>query len=379
MSCLFFNNIYAHTDSLDESSIKAIGAILIDAKSGRVLWGKNIHKQLAMASTTKIMTAIVALENSSLEDVVTVTKDVVSVPKVKMNLVPNEKLKLSNLLYALMLESANDAAVAIADHISGNVDSFCSLMTKRAKEIGALDTVFKTPNGLDKPEHHSTAYDMAIIARYALNNPQFIKIINTPCISFSSNKKSYYLNNKNRLLREYDGANGVKTGFTGKAGHCFVGSAKRNDEQFISVVLGSGWGSEGKENKWSDTKKILNYGFDNFEYKTIFSKGDIATNIEVKHARQNNIDLAYESDFVIPVKTNDREEVNIKLIYPDNLEAPIIKHDIYGKAQILINGKAYSEINLVAYDSIDRHDFISSLKKTIDHWLKITTKTMLTP
>jgi D-alanyl-D-alanine carboxypeptidase (penicillin-binding protein 5/6) len=303
MFFLLSNNIFASESeiNLDKNKIGALGAILIDAKTGRVLWEKDSDKKLAMASTTKIMTAIIALENSKPDDIVTVSKSVLTVPKVKMNLEPNEKIKMKDLLYALMLESANDAAVTIAEHISGSVQNFCKLMTQKAKSIGAFNTLFETPNGLDKGDHHSTAHDMALIARYALNNKKFVEIINTPSICFATDKKSYSFINKNRLLHEFKGANGIKTGFTGKAGHCFVGAAKRNDMQLISVVLGSGWGARGKEGKWSDTKKILNYGFDNYKYENLIDKNSVAENLKVCHANknENSVNLVYEKDLIL--------------------------------------------------------------------------------
>ena len=253
----------------EEIKVSAHGAILMDFETGRVLWEKNSKAPLAMASTTKIMTAIVALENGNLDDKVTVSKKAALAPEVKMHLSAGEEITLRDLLYALMLQSYNDSAVAIAEHISGDVASFCNQMTEKAKSLGAKDTVFETPNGLDAGDHHSTAYDLALITSYALKNEKFNEIINTSSYTAKSNLRSYDLYNKNRLLNEFQGANGVKTGFTGKAGHCFVGSAKRGDMQLISVVLASGWGTQGKEQKWIDTKRILSYGFEKYHYENI--------------------------------------------------------------------------------------------------------------
>ncbi len=253
--CLIFftSPVYA-AEEIETPNVEAHGACLMDAKSGRVLWGKNEKAPLAMASTTKIMTAILALESGKKEETVTVSERAAFAPKVKMGLSPGEKLRLYDLMQALMLESSNDAAVAIAEHIGGSVENFCAQMTAKAKIIGARDTVFETPNGLDAGEHHSTAYDMALITRYALGVPGFLDLTNTPEASFKSDGRKYSVTNKNRLLHEYTGANGVKTGYTGRAGHCFVGAARRGDMQLISVVLGSGWGDKGRSQKWIDTK-----------------------------------------------------------------------------------------------------------------------------
>ena len=376
-SCL---NIFVYADSdadtskleLNKKDINALGAILIDFYSGRILWEKDAHKKLAMASTTKIMTAILALENKNLdlEDQVIISKSVLAVPKVKLNLSPGEKIKLKYLLLALMLESSNDAAVAIAEHISGDVNKFCELMTQKAKEIGANNTNFQTPNGLDKENHFSTAYDMAIITRYAFKNPEFIKLINTPNASFSSDKKTYVLNNKNRLLREFDGANGVKTGFTGKAGHCFVGAAKKNNMQLISVVLGSGWGPKGKEAKWSDTKKILNYGFENYSYKKIINKNLIAGQVKINHSRTKNLNLIYDKDLILPVNLSEQRNLEIKINVPEILEAPIKKNQVLGSAKIFINNKYITQTKILAANNISRHDLKTSLKKIFSIWAR---------
>ncbi len=171
---------YAKDDEIAPPKVDAHGAVLMDADTGRVLWGKNENSPLAMASTTKIMTAILALESGRREETVTVSSKAAYAPKVKMFLSPGEKIKLYDLMQALMLESSNDAAVAIAEHLGGTVEGFCARMTEKAKSIGAKDTVFITPNGLDSGNHHSTAYDMALITRYALNVPGFVELTNTP-------------------------------------------------------------------------------------------------------------------------------------------------------------------------------------------------------
>ena len=363
-------NILAE-ENLEKKNINALGAVLIDFKTGRVLWEKNAHEKLAMASTTKIMTGILALEKKDLdlEKEILVSESVLGVPKVKLNLTPGEKIKLKYLLFALMLESANDAAVVIAEEISGSVDKFCNLMTEKAKEIGAFDTSFKTPNGLDRDGHFSTAYDMAMIARYAMKNDKFVELINTSSVNFSSDKKNYVINNKNRLLKEFDGANGIKTGFTGKAGHCFVGAAKKNDMQLISVVLGSGWGAKGKEAKWSDTKKILNYGFENYFYKKIICKDCFAKKIKINRAREKNLSLIYEKDVIVPMKQTEEKNLCIKIVAPKTLVAPIEKNKIYGRARVFIGSECIAEINLLADKNIKRHDLKSVMQKIFYEWI----------
>ncbi|MBR6543716.1 MAG: D-alanyl-D-alanine carboxypeptidase, partial [Anaerotignum sp.] len=246
----------------DEPKIVAQGAALIDGRTGRLLWGKDADQTMSMASTTKIMTAILVLENTDLDEIVTVSRNAARQPEVHMHLKEGERWKVGDLLSAMMLRSYNDAAVALAEHVSGSVELFCKTMTEKAKEIGAKSTVFGSPNGLDShltdAEHHSTAYDMSLITSYVLQNETFREIIarEETEIADLSGKYTCHVTNADRFLREYDGALGVKTGYTNKAGHCFVGAAERDDVLFISAVLGSGWGNSGKEQKWKDTKAL---------------------------------------------------------------------------------------------------------------------------
>ena len=353
---------------LKESSVEAKGAVLMDYETGRVLWEKNGDNPLAMASTTKIMTAITAIEEGNLSDTVTASAKAASAPPTKMKLSKGEKVTLKNLLYALMLQSSNDAAVAIAEHIGGSVENFCGKMTEKAKELGAKDTVFVTPNGLDSGNHHSTAYDMALIARYALRNETFREIINTRSVSFKSDKKSYSITNKNRLLSEFEGANGVKTGFTGKAGHCFVGSAKREDLHLISTVLASGWGNKGKEQKWIDTKKILNYGFKNYEYQTPFNKNQEIGEIPVKKSDDTTLPLLLKDGLKVCVKKDGTEKINIIKKTPSEITAPIKQGEKLGTAEIYINSSLIAKIDIIAGKNIEKKTFYDYFKDIVKFW-----------
>lgn len=365
------NNIVFANDKENSINVDAQSAILMDYKTGRVLYSKNADDPLAMASTTKIMTAIIAIENGNLEDTVKVSKNATKAPPVKMNLKENEEIKLKDLLYALMLQSSNDAAVAIAEHISGSVEIFCDNMTKKAKELGAKDTVFRTPNGLDSLDHHSTAYDMAVITRYALNNKQFMDIINTKQVSFKTNMSNYDIINKNRLLSEYEGANGVKTGYTGKAGHCFVGSATQNDMTLISVVLASGWGEKGKKQKWVDTKNILNYGFNNFSYESILSQNDCLDTISVIKGEKDNMPLYYEKDIILPLSKDEKEKISIKLDYIKSLQAPVKKDEKVGVANIYINDNLITQTNILTKEDINKKTFSSYINNIFKNWINI--------
>lgn len=375
---LFTQIVYAAPQNNEsaEPSVKAQGAVLMELETGRVLWGKNEDAPMPMASTTKIMTAILAIESGKLEQTVIASQAAASAPKVRMNLQKGEEHRLGDLLYPLMLQSSNDAAVAIAEHVGGSVEGFCQMMNQKAAELGCTDTVFETPNGLDKGDHHSTARDMALITRYALNNEEFVKIINTTQILIptkeGSDEKSYYIANTNRLLNEYEGALGVKSGFTGKAGQCFVGAAKKGDMTLISVVLASGWGTAGKEQKWRDTKALLNYGFENFERISVIQKGQQLQELPINHSRKQSIGLVFGEDISVIVSNKEKENLKIEFSLPQSLEAPVQMGQRVGSAKIFVNeDEVLGSCTILAGEEASRHDFQTSLKKIINSWLNI--------
>ncbi len=369
----FTNTFFAEVKDEKQLKVEAQAGILMDFESGRVLWEKNADKPLAMASTTKIMTAIITLENGNLKDKVTVSALAASANPVKMHLQKGEQISLESLLYALMLQSSNDAAVAIAEHVGGSVENFCKMMTDKAIKLGAKDTVFETPNGLDAGNHHSTAYDLAVITRYALKNEQFNKIINTRNITVSSDKTTYGIYNKNRLLDEFEGANGVKTGFTGKAGHCFVGSAKRNGMQLISVVLASGWGQKGKEQKWIDTKNVLRYGFDNYEYEVLLEEGEPAGNVAIIRSKTDSIGVCYYTGFVLPLSAEEKETFVIETELPTELKAPVDLGEKVGVAKLYINGELCKEVDLVSASEASRFDLKTCMESVLNYFMQMGT------
>ena len=354
-----------------EPDVAAQGAILMDAASGRVLWEKDAHKPMAMASTTKIMTAILAIEHGNLEDIVTISRRAEIAPRVKMYLKQGEEISMSGLVHALMLQSSNDAAVAIAEHISGSVEEFCTLMTAKAREIGAHNTIFETPNGLDGEKHQSTAYDMAMIARYALGNAMFLEIINRPSRDVTSSRTTYNIVNKNRLLNEFDGANGVKTGYTGKAGHCFVGAALREDMQLISVVFASGWGDRGREQKWVDTKRILNYGFGYFANELIVAEGDNAGAMVVTRSKTPEIDVYYGDSVIFPISNGDEGNIALVPFFPETIAAPVGKNQVVGEGRIYIDGNHFAAIPILTKEGAVRHDLKTSLEKALREFLRM--------
>ena len=353
-----------------EPEVKALGAVLMEAESGRVLWEKNAEAPLPNASTTKIMTCLIALESGMLDDTVTVSPNAASKPETRMGLSAGEKIKLRDLLYPMMLESANDAAVAVAEHIAGSEEEFCDMMDERALEIGAMDTDFETANGLDRDGHHSTAMEMARITAYALENEDFREIISAPSATVKSDRRTYTVANKDRLLKEYEGAIGVKTGFTGLAGQCFVGAAKREGMTLISVVLGSGWGSSGKERKWIDTKNLLNYGFENFELYTLAEAGDFASEVSVKGAYEDNVETEISKKVVIPLTVEERMGIKTKINVPMEINAPIEKGQTVGELSFLsADGEILAKTDIIAAGEAAEKDFKSTALLLIKHWI----------
>jgi len=240
--------------------VQARAAVLMDAETGQVLYAKNAHKPLPPASLTKIMTAIVVLERCDLDAVVKASKRAVNTQASSMHLRVGEQVKVRDLLYALMLRSANDAAVALAEHTAGSVEAFAELMNEKAKSLGATRTRFVNPHGLHDPRHLSTAYDLALITRYAMQNETFRTIVKTPyyIVERSMNQDDLWMVNKAKFLQEYPDAEGVKTGYTNPAGYCFAGSAYRDGRRLITVVLNS-------PQRVVDTIALMEHGFNDWE------------------------------------------------------------------------------------------------------------------
>ena len=257
-------------NTMAELSLYAGASVAIDADDGHILYGENEFQQMAMASTTKILTAIIALENTDGNEIVTISKNAAGSPKVKLGVKEGEQYYLKDLLLSMMLGSHNDSSVAIAEHIAGSTEEFSKLMNQKAMEIGATDSFFVTPNGLDAENHYSTAYDMALIGSYAIQNEDFVELVNTSSHSFSEiNGKSYHsVSNINSYLTIDDTAIGIKTGFTGKAGYCFVGANRYEDKIVVSCVLACGW-PPNKTYKWSDMKTLMNAVRENYSNKAV--------------------------------------------------------------------------------------------------------------
>lgn len=350
--------------------VKAKGAALIEQDSGRILYEQNAHEPLAMASTTKIMTCILALEKGKLDDIVVTSKRAAGAPPVKLKLKVGEQQRLGDLLYAMMLQSDNDVAVAVAEHIGGTVENFCNMMTEKAREIGAKDTVFRTPNGLDLENHHSTAYDMALIGAYALKNPAFEKIVTTQLISIptvpTEKSERHDLQCKNRFIYSYDGANGIKTGFTNKAGHCFVGGAKKNDMQLVASALGSGWGKNGKTQKYTDVINMINYGFKNYEKVKIVEPNPNALTIPVEKSIVDEVTVSCNDSVTLPLNETEKENIYVKKVVPTEVTAPIKEGEQLGTLEVVCEGVTLAKVPLTAKEAVKKATILDYVKQ----WFK---------
>lgn len=376
LCCMLATPIYAGEPNITEPNIAAQGAALVDGISGRLLWGKNAEKPMEMASTTKIMTAVLVLEKNDLYDVVTISKNAARQPDVQMNLKEGEQWYVRDLLRAMMLQSYNDAAVALAEHTGGSVETFCMEMTAKAKQLGAKNTVFGSPNGLDshltQEQHHSTPYDMALITGYALQNPQFREIVQLPAYTFCdvSGKRTHTAVNTDRFLQMYAGALGVKTGYTNKAGHCFVGAAERDDVCLVSVVLGCGWGSTGKEAKWTDTKKLMDYGFAAYDIQTIATAGSVIGTASVSRSPRNYVEGVLSEDCKGVFSTEEAQRLTLVPEFTRGLQAPVQKGEKIGTAALCLDGTTLYTIDLVAADTIPTYTLQEQYQRLLAVWVK---------
>lgn len=374
----------------------AQSAVLMDADSGRVLYGKNENQIMPMASTTKIMTCIVALENANMEDFVKVSSYAAGMPKVKLTMQEGEYYRLGDLLYSLMLESHNDSAVAIAEHVGGSVEGFARMMNQKARDIGCYDTYFVTPNGLDATVgdsgkfHSTTAAELAKIMSYCIGisekKDEFLEITRTPAYGFSNyirqedgemspGRRWFSCNNHNAFLSMMDGALSGKTGFTNKAGYCYVGALKRDGKTFVVALLACGWPNN-KHYKWSDTKTLMNYGLENYEYHTMdevpIDEGRLAP-ILVENGQTEKIGgQAYVDIGVLPGGGESKgllmrkdEQIEVSYSMKECLTAPVEEGTMIGKVQYTVEGEVYRTEILVTKASVEEIDLRWCVEKVL--------------
>lgn len=369
------------TDSL---SLHALSAVLLDGKTGRILYGKEETKARPMASTTKIMTCILALEQGNLEDFAEVSAYAASMPDVQLNIRAGEKYRLEDLLYSLMLESHNDSAVAVAEHIGGSTAQFAKLMNQKARDIGCKNTCFVTPNGLDgidkesKTAHSATAEDLARIMRYCVSQSpkreEFLNITRTPSrtIADADRQRSFYLSNHNALLTMLPEVRSGKTGFTSGAGYCYVAALEKDGKEFTAALLGCGWPPH-KTYKWEDMRKLSNYAFEQFSWYEIFEKEKCLPDAEITGGKTKKVPLTLglkEEEQTLTVLLKEGEAPDIRYEYPSVLSAPVAEGEMVGKVSYLLDGVTIAEYPIYAGADAERIDYLWCLNKCFGVFMK---------
>ncbi len=347
----------------DEISLDSRIALIYDRASGRILYEKNGNKQTPMASTTKIMTAIVVLENANLKDVVTINSKAAGAGGSRLGLKKNDKITVNDLLYGLMLRSGNDAAIALAIHVGGSVEGFAEMMNNKAKELGLVNSHFVVPHGLDNDGHYTTAYELAKIADYALNIDKFKEIVSTRNTTIYINGYAKAINNTNQLLGSVSGVYGVKTGFTNGAGRCLVTACKRDDLDVITVIIGANTTKQ----RTSDTIKLIQYAYNNFEIVNIkeiinnkfeqwreINEGRIYVNKGIKNQLELYLEEMEFETMAVEKENVDKIDIEVNSIF--YLEAPVAKHQIIGNLQVIVNNEKIDILNIYAIEEIRKKE-----------------------
>lgn len=322
-------------------------AILIDENSGRVLYQKSADLRMSPASLTKIMTALLVIEDGDLDKRVRVSERAAETGESSIWLEAGEVLTRRELLYALMLSSANDAAVALAESVAGDEEDFVAMMNRRARELGLKNTHFSNPHGLEAAGHYTTARDLAFLTRYAMTNPVFSEIVATKAavIPWEGHPWKRQLFNKNRLLFRYEGAIGVKTGYTKRAGNCLVGAARRGNLSLIVVVLNS-------PQVYEDAEKLLDYGFLHFQGYPLKVKKDLLQ-VDVCGGSSRRVALRPENDIVVAVALSEKKRLSYSIFLPKAVRAPVKRGEVIGSLRILLKGEEVGRINLLASSDVE--------------------------
>ena len=374
----------------EPEELYAKSAVLLDGESGRVLFEKNGQEERAMASTTKIMTCILALESGKLDEIAEVSANAASQPEVRLGVREGQQFYIRDLLYSLMLESHNDSAVMIAETIGGTVEGFADMMNAKAKELGCIHTYFITPNGLDDENsegyHHTTAEDLARIMKYCIvdstKKSLFLEVTQTSEYQFTdvSGENSYSCTNHNAFLKMMKGAISGKTGFTSEAGYCYVGALESQGRTFVVALLACGWPNN-KGYKWSDTKKLMTYGMEYFHYQDLYQKLDLPM-IEVmngipyrnKLQGKSYVKVVHQLPQELKERGNpkkikircllrDDERIRIEYSLRKKMEAPVEKGIEVGEVRILLGKKELCTYPIVTGERIEKRDFLWCIKQ----------------
>lgn len=365
---MFFSNL----GFAIEPTVASSAAILVESSTGKILYEKNAYEKMYPASTTKVMTAILILENCDLNEMATVSHNAIySLPSgyVNANLQKGEEISVKDLMYALMVKSANDAAIVLAEHLDGSVESFADRMNAKAAELGCQNTHFVNPNGIHNENHFSTAYDLYLMASYAMKNETFRKYVSTASYTLPStnlypttDRVCVTTNDMIRPKSKYYDENviGVKTGYTTEAKNCLIAASQKDGTELISVILHSGTNAEGLSERYVDTAALFDYGFENFAFSDVVEKNAIVKNIEIENGNKDTKSLDLVAKDTLSgylAKDVDLESLSPEVNLNENLVAPIARGSVLGSATYSINGEKYTTELLASHDVEKKFDF----------------------
>lgn len=350
--------VFPHSSSAEEYNTTAKAAAVLELGSNSVLYSENAHEKLPMASTTKVMTAITAIERCSLDEIITTADKAYGVEGSSIYLLKNEQISMRDLLYGLMLRSGNDAAVAIACAVGGSIEGFAELMNKKAAEIGANNTHFANPHGLPAENHYTTAYDLALICSYALKNTTFREIVSTQYYTAETGEVKRTMMNKNKLLFQYEGTIGIKTGYTKAAGKCLTFAAEREGLTVVGVVLNC-------PDMFNESMRLMDYCFDTYRMYTIIKSG-----MRVARVQPDNSDslcsLVTADNVSVPVKKSDGASFSTKVYITEKLRAPIRAGTVCGKLLVYKGDTLVTEILLFAAENVSANRFGFYLQRVVN-------------
>lgn len=365
------NTCFANDDNTP-INVSSKSAILMDVGSGQVLYEKNSHEKLPPASVTKVMTMLLASEaldagKIKLDDEVQITESAASMGGSQIFLEPGETQKVDTLLKGIAVASANDACVAMAEHIAGSVESFVELMNKKAKELGMNDTNFANTNGLPVENHYTSAYDIALMSRELLKHEVINKYLTTWMDQVVVGKKQVTvgLANTNKLIKHYQGATGVKTGFTQEAKYCLSASAKKGDTHLVAATLGA----ETSPERFKDASNLLNYGFANYESIKLCSKDDKVATLTLDKAEDNKVNLVAKEDLTVLIRKGTSKDFTKKIKVSDNPNIPLKRGTVLGNIEVYKDKKLVGKVDLVNNKEINKASYLKMLQRVIDNML----------
>ena len=369
-------SIQIYAVSAEEINLNAKAAVIMDAESGKILYEKSKDQKMPNASTTKILTCLYILKHCDLDQMAEVSKNAAMQPKVRLGVREGEKYKVKDLLYGLMLESYNDCAVVLAEHAEGSVENFEKRMNQMAENLGTLNTHFVTPNGLDgidkKGRHETTAQDLAKIMARCIKNQQFLEITQTKQYTFTdgSRKRRFICNNHNALLSSMQGVISGKTGYTSKAGYCYVGAVKQKNMTMTFSVLASGWPPH-KTYKWKDVRKLVQYATDHYERREIIADTSKIKEISIKNGLKEKV-LLKTGNLKAAFLVKKTDKIKIESILPSFIDAPVKEGQKVGEIKYLINGKSQKSVPIYAKQSVKQKDYWSYFEKIIQRFTLTT-------